>query len=317
MKRILTLCFSLFVVLAGASSVQAGLLVYEGFDGYTPGAGLEGSTPNENTVGLDTTRAYVDDSENPRYTDTVLADGLTFGSLRTSGGALGFSNTGGTGIEPSVGTNVIGAYLSSDASGYTGDLWNSYLVNLAIQGDLPGDGMGIRIGSSPATSNSGFNSWADSRNSSENVGVGYNFGHTRGETGAAGLELDTTYIIISCFTNAGVALSGSVNGTATLWALTEAQFADFLATGGDETALANALVTATTSQTVNSGTQTFAGAFGFVSVNDAGTIDELRWGSSLESVIPVVPVPEPATVALVLGMGAGLLGMACRLRHQA
>ncbi|MDR1279529.1 MAG: PEP-CTERM sorting domain-containing protein [Opitutaceae bacterium] len=315
MKRILTLCFSLFVVLAGASSVQAGLLVYEGFDGYTPGAGLETSTPNENTAGLDTTRAYVDGgTTGNRYTDTVLAEGLTFGSLRTSGGALGFSNTdGGSGS-----TNVIGAYLSSDVSGYTGTLWSSYLVNLTFQGtDAVGNGMGIRIGNSPSDSvNDRFNSWADSRAGSKSVGVGYGPGIGSGEKGTADLELNTTYIIISCFTNAGVTLSASVKGTATIWALTEAQFADFLATGGDETALASVAVTATATQTVSSGTRAFTGAISFVSVNDVGTIDELRWGSSLESVTPVVPVPEPATVALVLGMGAGLLGMACRLRHR-
>ncbi|MDR1284242.1 MAG: hypothetical protein LBK99_26000 [Opitutaceae bacterium] len=315
MKRILTLCFPLFIVLAGSSSVQAGLLVYEGFDGYTPGTGLEGSTPNENTVGLDTTRVYVDGAATERYTDTVLADGLTFGSLGTSGGALGFSNTG----ETSNGVNVLGAYLSSDVSGYTGTLWNSYLVNLTIQGTGATAGMGIRIGASPSESTSRFNSWGDSRNGSNNTRVAVTYGSgTTGKDGTAGLELNTTYIIISRFTNAGLDLGVSVSGTATLWALTETQFADFLAAGGNETALANVSVTAmVTENPVTSGKQTFTGAISFVSANDAGTIDELRWGSSLESVTPVVPVPEPATVALVLGMGAGLLGMACRLRHQA
>ncbi|HSI07680.1 MAG TPA: hypothetical protein VK985_03755 [Rariglobus sp.] len=288
----------ILAVVTTAVPVRATLLVYEGFNGYTTGA-LAGQTPNNNTVGLDTAVGYYDDGVSTTRTlnYSVQNTGLTFGSLTTSGGALSFT----------AGTNVIGADLGVT---FTGTLWSSYLINLSARGSASNDGALIRIGLKPSDSTGGhFNSWADSRptTASTTVSVGYNATTLASTNGTASLSLNTTYIIISSFTNVGTPLSAGTTGVAKLWALTASQYAAFLSAGGDETALAGTSVTATATQTITSGTFTFStsDAFALVTVNDAGVVDELRYGSALADVTPT-PIPEPAATAAIMGIGCGL-----------
>lgn len=277
---------------AGLTSARANLLIYEGFTGYTSGQ-LAGQNPNDYTVGLNKTVAYYDGNSPSRAGGFTLTTGLTFGSLQTSGGALAFNAS----------TNVIGTSLNLGTS-FSGTLWSSYLVNFSTQGNDAANGALIRIGGTPQDSTgSRFTSWADSRASSKNVAVGYASGGT-GINGNAALVPGTTYIIISRFTNVGATLSSSSPGVATLWALTEAQFANFLAAGGDEAALTLTSVTATASHSVSSGTYSLSGALSLVTVNDTGVFDEIRFGSSLAD---VTPVPEPGSSALFAGLGGLLL----------
>jgi len=298
---------TVILALAGVSVSRATLLVYEGFNGYTTGT-LAGQTPNANTAGLDTTVGYYDGGGTRTAGYTIQATGLSLGSLQTSGGALAFTS----------GTNVIGPDIEIGATAFTGTLWSSYLVNLASpKGGNTGDGAVVRIGTSPADSANGhFNSWADSRTSgtaSTNVGIGYGSTTPTATNGTAPLAVSTTYIIISSFTNVGASLSSGTSGVAKLWALNASQFASFLAAGGDEAALAGTSVTATATQTVTTGTFTFSSsnAIGLVTVGDIGVIDELRFGSSLAD---VTPIPEPATTALLLGIGCGVLITRRRIR---
>ncbi|MFA6963012.1 MAG: hypothetical protein WC205_19825 [Opitutaceae bacterium] len=99
--------------------------------------------------------------------------------------------------------------------------------------------------------------------------------------------------------------------------MTESQFGSFIAAGGTEAALQTASVTATAMQTVSSGgpfTFNSNTAFGIVTVNDVGVIDELRFGSALADVIPI---PEPATTSLFLSAACGLHALLHRRRPGA
>lgn len=286
--------------LATMPNVRASLLVYEGFNGYTIGK-LEGQIPNANTTGLDTisTKGYYDGATTSRAgTFTAQASGLTFGTLATSGGSMGFT----------TGTNVIGADIEIGSTAYTGTLWNSYLITFTAKGTAQtgGEGAVLRVSAAPNdNTNSRFNSWADSRSGTSNTqAVGY---AATGVDGSGTLALNTTYIIIGKFTNVGVTLSPSVQGVATQWALTESQFAAFLAAGGDEAALGSVTITGMSTQTVSSGTTNIfssASAFAFVSVNDSGTFDELRYASTLAEVVPT-NIPEPSSAAALAALAIG------------
>jgi hypothetical protein len=292
----------LFATLAGfAPSARATLYVYEGFNGYTTGA-LAGQKPNANTVGLDTTVGYYDDGSNRTSGFSIQSTGLTLGSLQTGTGALAFSS----------GTFVIGADISQTA--ITGTLWSSYLINFSTNSAASGNGTLVRIGTTPADSgtNTRFTSWADSRNTSTNVGVAYN-GAT-GTDGTAGLATGTTYIIISRFTNVGSTLTSGAPGTATLWAMTASQFNSFIAAGGTEVALESASVVATATQSTTTGgpfTFNSNSAFGIVAVGNVGVIDELRYGSALVDVT-FTAIPEPAATTALVGLAAAL----CTVRRK-
>jgi hypothetical protein len=119
--------------------------------------------------------------------------------------------------------------------------------------------------------------------------------------------------VINTFANVNVALTAGppeVAGIGRSFVLTEAQFATMRAyPGGPEAFLNDAaanpsMVTAYVTSTANTGNNGFISAdfLQMVKVGSGGTMDELRYGDSLESVIPV---PEPASAFLVLlGMGA-------------
>lgn len=291
------------ITLAAAFPSRATLLVYEGFSGYTAGA-LEGQNPNANTVGLDQTVGYYDGAATSRAGGYSLTTGLSLGSLSTSGGALAYTTA----------TNVIGADINIGATPFTGTLWTSYLVRLSTRGGGAADGTLLRIGDSPSdNSDIRFTSWSDSRLGSNNVATSYST--ATGNNGTAPLVLNTTYIIIASFTRVGSSLSSGNPGVATLWALNETQFADFITNGGNETALAGTSVTATATHSTTSGTFTFVtgDATSLVTVNGTGVFDELRFGSSLAD---VTPIPEPAATTAVMGFGCGLLLLYRRHRRS-
>jgi hypothetical protein len=286
-----------------ASPARASLLIYEGFN-YTAGSTLAAVSPNASTTtGLDTTTAY---SGTGAGNYTVQASSLSFGSLQTTGGSVAVTAS----------TSVASAKISL-ASAFTGTLWSSYLVSISSQGSATGDGALLRVASNNSNLNERFLSFADSRATSTNVAVGYD---STPVLSGNSLALSTTYLIISKFTNVGAALSTETTGQSTIWALTEAQFANFILGGGTESYLNSASVTGTSTgisarATDTSTTGTFSLATGnfaaLVTVNDVARFDELRFGTEL---IDVTPVPEPASFGLVAGIG--LLGMVSFRRRQ-
>lgn len=291
-------------VLLAASFVpsQAALLVYEGFN-YTTGSALNTITPNASTTGLDKTTAY-GGSGVANYT---VQSGLTFGSLTTTGGS----------ISSAASVTAVGAVKLSLTS-YVGTLWSSYLVNFSsLSNATVGNGALTRVSNDTSNNGERFNSYADSRTSTgsptTNLGIAYNAASNI-TVGTTSLSLNTTYILISKYTNVGSAVN-SGTGTGTLYALSLSQFNSFISAGGAESWLNAASigtgasdVTGRVSSTNNaSSTYLFqSGAYAqFVNVNDGVTFDELRYGSTLTD---VVPVPEPGTVGLAaLGAGTAFL----------
>ena len=127
----------------------------------------------------------------------------------------------------------------------------------------------------------------------------------------AALTLGTTYIIIGRFTGVG-----TTSGTSTVWALNATQFANFIAAGGTETALANTSVTATATQTPASALRNFitTDAFALITAGGTGTLDEIRFGSALADVAPSA-VPEPSAAAALAGL-AGVLAVSQSRRRR-
>lgn len=298
---------SAFLLAASFVPSQAALLVYEGFN-YTTGSTLNTITPNASTVGLDKTTAYAGNGAS-NYT---VQSGLTFGSLTTTGGS----------ITSSASVTAVGAAKLS-LNTYVGTLWSSYLVSFSsISNTAVGNGALTRVSNDTSNNGERFNSYADSRipsgSPSTNLGIAYNAASNI-TVGTTSLSLDTTYILISKYTNVGSAINAGT-GTGTLYALSLSQFNSFISAGGTESWLNSASigtgasdVTGRVSSTNNaSSTYLFqSGAYAqFVNVNDGVTFDELRYGSTLTD---VVPVPEPGTVGLVT---AGALGVFLSLRRN-
>lgn len=275
----------------GATSAHAALLVYEGFDGYS--GNITASTkPNGNTVGLNTTVGYAG--------SLSITTGLSFSSLQVNGGAAGYAN---------VTTNP----QLSLASSYSGTLWGSYLINIASRGSGSSDGVEIRVNTALYSGGTSyFRSAADTRNgTSPNAGVSYQ--QNSFSDAPISLSLNTTYLVISKFTNVGTSLSSGISGVGTLYVLTSNQFDAMVSSGNAESYLDSSTVGAgitarVSSAAVQSGTFSFAsGNYLQISTqtSDSGIIDEIRYGSTLAD---VTPVPEPTAIAfLFLAGGAWAL----------
>jgi hypothetical protein len=287
------------VVFATAPTItHAALLVYEGFQGYgANGTTLSGKNPNANTIGLDKNEGW---GGNAGLTTFAIADGLTFGPLVTQGGSLQMAQ------------GLVSANL--DLTAYTGTLYGSHLVQITTR---PADGIQIRIGDFPdMTTNQRFLTEADSRigtGGTDQASIGYN-GAAVGRTGQV-LPVGT-YLLISRFTNVGSILSTENPGIGTLWVLTQDQFTHMVNTSSnwelylDSTATgtaSNAIYGRATTSAVTSGNYAFDSDsyVHFVQSGGAGYFDELRYGSTLVSVLPV---PEPGRTLLALG-GLTLLAM--------
>jgi hypothetical protein len=139
------------------------------------------------------------------------------------------------------------------------------------------------------------------------------------------LLIDTTYMMIGRYTNVGTALSDTTTGVATMFALTADQWDSFVAGGGDDAYLDNAIVgtgvgtiSATATATVTSGTFSFAnGDFvqTVVAASGSGTetflFDNMLYGTTLAD---VAPIPEPSSYALLMGLSVGALLVTRRRR---
>lgn len=302
------LCVAAFL---SGPCADAALLVYEGYNGYTPGAmGSTGPTgnanPNGNTIGLDKAVAYAPTSvSNYTFTDTPM----TFGSLPVSGGSLTFNG----------GTAIIAGELdfTNPAAGST--LWNGYLIRITTRGAGSGDGFHSRVATNTGTGGVHFQSYPDNRGTTTTE-AGIRYVDTQQLAGAS-LTLDVDYFILSSFTNAGTTLSAGTPGVATMYAFNLAQFGNLMAATNREDYLAalsqgtgDTNATIKVSQSVTSGSQTFTNTqfVHFVSVNMSGSVDEMRWATDLESLLTI---PEPGTATL------GLLAFASaafrRKRHAA
>lgn len=279
--------------LAGAQS-DAALLVYEGFNGYTPGA-MTSVNPNGNTVGLDTVTAYAGGGVG-NYTFTN--SGMTFGSLSVSGGALTFDRTSGSAAV------IAGKMALLTPAGST--VWNSYLINITTAQAASGDGFHSRIATDTSTGGIHFQTFPDNRGGTASTEAGVRYADTAVTAGAS-LSTGIDYFILGSFTNVGSAPTVGSPAVATMYAFNLAQFGKLMEAADRNAYLASltqgggeSQATIKVSQTLTSGSsQTFiSGQFAhLVAVGMTGKVDELRWASDLDSAIPV---PEPGMASLGL-----------------
>lgn len=310
-KLIRVACASLIaLVVMGITltSTQASLLVYEGFSGYGTQS-LSGLAVSANAVGL--SGNYVTATANGI---SISSTGLTFG-----GGATTYAVSGGASTWALNGAGGVGVTLAMSTSSYVGTLYGSYLVNLGANPTTDAARAEVRFNASTTgvTGTSFYNSMAASTTLGQSA-VKYN---TAIITTPIAMVADTTYMVISKWTNVG----GTGTGVGTMWVLSSAQY-DTLMTAGHltdsylSTAVVGTDVTemvTSVSDTANPTTLANGEAmqliFGSGSALTTRTIDEIKFGSSL---LDVAAVPEPNSMALLLGSSAVLILVAYRRRSQ-
>lgn len=289
----------LAVLSISAPFSQGALLVYEGFTGYGTGE-LNGKEVSSASIGLS------GNWDGSFYTNRhqLTESGLTFSGLATSGGAL------------TTGADVRLSGIAMNHAGVTpgNTLYSSYLVNLS-GATTSGSGLLTRINGTSTTQSSGyFNAFADGRAGTQ-AATGYDstFDPSNHSANSSVIPTGQTFIVISSFTN----VASSSGGTASLYVLSQAQFLNLRNIG-----LSN-LATLTVGQgateawaTASASSASFNGSFDstdflhILSLSSSSTIDEIRYGTTLESVLPV---PEPSGVAVA---GIAILGMIGRRRRK-
>jgi len=306
MKPSITSFFPVLLVSLCLNQVaSAALLVNETYDSYNPidflTTGPTLDAPTANALGL--TGTYVVNNPGGGNGYSFTAGGLAFADYNTAAGnKLVFrANGGGT---------TIAAELSISSS-VTGTLYSSYLVNIDVANTNTGGFTEVRVATlvNQGGADTRFRSQPDSSVGSMN-GPGASYSANNGPGGlSTALTPDTTFMVISRFTNVGQSLSAGTPGTATTFVLDATQYLAFKATGFSESYLDTGTVTAR----INSTALTSGGPFEFANGNfiqiggigDTITyIDALKYGTDLTS---VVTVPEPSAAALiVLGSAMGL-----------
>jgi len=289
----------LAVVSVSAPLSQGALLVYEGFTGYGTGE-LNGQASSTASIGLS------GNWDGSSYTNRhqMTASGLTFSGLATGGGAL------------TTGNDVRLSGIAMDHAGVAtgGTLYSSYLVSLSGATNS-GSGLLTRVNGTSTTQASGyFNAFADGRASTQPA-VSYDttFDPANHTAGSSVIPTGQTFIIISSFTNVG----SSSGGTASLYVLSQAQFLNLRTIGLENLATltagqgtTEAWATASASSTTFNGSFDSADFLHILSLSSSSTIDEIRYGTTLEAVLPV---PEPSALVLT---GLAFTGFAIRRKRS-
>ncbi|RRJ95065.1 hypothetical protein Ga0100231_012850 [Opitutaceae bacterium TAV4] len=292
-----------FGLLTGTA--RAELLIYEGFNGYVDGT-LRGQTVSTHSIGLRAESAWGSSNSNATTGINIQSTGLTFSNLAVSGGSAFQKSSSGT---------HSGAYLSDSLATYSGTLYGSYLIQFSTSPSTDKTPYAIvDIAASPTdVTTRRFASAADNSGSSNNtLAVGYDGPAANATNSSISLPAGATYIVLARFTNVGVQLDADTTGMATQWVLSETQFDYFKATSfaGLETATIGSgttnVICTVSDDAVTSGTYSLTGALQLsMNANSSSrtfTIDEIRFGTSLNDVTPLVP--EPRTMALLIGCAA-------------
>lgn len=282
---------------------QAALLVYEGFIGYDPEKNFLEMGPNEHTIGLANAAAYGSSTSNIPD-DMRPGDGLTFGALQVSGGAMHYS--GGA-------ANIASASITSTTSSPT--IWLSYLVQLSTVSTGTGSGHEVRLFQGAA---SYFRVAGDSRGSGatfERPSVSYTGSGSQVAPTAlvpSASETQNTYMILA-------SLDSSSTGTgARLWVLDSTSFANFVDGGRQESFLNDPLNVYGSATAAYGGggrgwnTEAAPALMEIIIQNGTNQwtiMDEIRYGETLHDVTPLIPEPTSAGLAAI-----GVLGLLMKRR---
>jgi hypothetical protein len=293
-KSLMTLLALPFTGMLLSSNLSATLLVYEGFDyDLTDATSMSGEAIT--ALGMDGSYSETANGGSSTYSTTDLSFGSNF--LSTTGGSLFQTVTSPTGSRWSVLTGN----LTDTATSYTGTLYSSYLVNFTSFGGDTGAAY-VRVKNDNDTNR--LISAADYSGATATSAVSYDADAVASESGA--LLVDTTYLVVSRYTN--ILVSGG--GTADQFIFTLADYESWLSDGsGLETNIGSyATYTATDTSTETKGfTHNLQFAMGTSEIGtESAYFDELRYGSSLSDVVAVT-VPEPATFALLMGLSGAVL----------
>lgn len=288
-------------VLCVAVAAQGALLVYEPFN-YTSGQDL--STLAVTGTGLGTTWAGA------AGTFTTQSGSLAFSNFPTSGGKMWIDSAG----DPAN----LWTTIPSNPNATGSDLWCSYLVDM-VQFGNNGTSDGIYVNTAKSSESPTVARFIVSPDNmtATNTGnpttmaptIGAADGATTNGTGP--LAVNTTYLVVADFQ-----VSTSTKGT--MWILSPDQY-DAIKAGGITLAELNSPGAVTQKIVGTIGSNVGWGAFSKLnfsawarsaSQHEQASIDELRYGTTIDDVLPT-PTPEPATLVL---MSLSLVGLLRRRR---
>lgn len=303
--RLIVVASSLAVVLLAtlAAVAPGAVLVYDGFE-YGLGQQLSftgtGGEANPSPVwaggiGFDDNSPWGIGSTSGTGTHlATIVPNLSFSSLVTAGNAVNLDAPGADSVLLSRPLNV---------SLTTGTLWGSYLYRPTIATNVAV----ARLNSLQFT--------GATTAKFQNCGAvsGKTFGGVAGGPGLATnadgpvLASGNTYLLIAKFDNLGQ------TGLATWWALSEANFTSLVSAGISEANLSLYCTDTVTATGQASQTLTASDFLHLYTYSGVNIYDEVRFGTSLADVAPIVP--EPATLTLLaMGLG-GVLAYARKPRN--
>jgi len=220
-------------------------------------------------------------------TSTFQSSGLTFSSkfLPVSGGCLRLS-------APAAGNySLLGVQLHAGTTFGT-PLYGSYLVRFNSLSNALDAGALLQVGSVPLTGGAvWFNAEADSRLALQRPGVSYDGTPTAAVSGA--LATNTTYLVVTRFTNVGKVLSSSLPGVADTWVFTATDYDNWRNAGAVENQLSSYASFSATDSITSGSTYSFNNTRFLqlrVAAGTGGTaqsvdFDELRFGGNLDAVL--------------------------------
>lgn len=287
--------------LALLHSLAAGdVYLYEGFAGYVSGQ-LPGQTISSLAVGLDTTTSII--GGGTAAVNTLEAVGLELGSLQVSGGRALYSSP--TGAASYTGFRYNGPEV-------TGTLYSSFLTRIETsQNNASSVGLRVNTLNNSSGASSYFYTFADTA-AGTRTGIQYENAAAGTVSSTQTLPLNAVHVIIGRFTRVGQSLTLETPGLATTYVLTATQFDYFKAGGFTDAELDNAPIgtgamevfsrvsdAAVTSGNFNTLTSGRGIQFGVgnAGMNQTVSYDEIRFGSSLDAVLPL-QVPSSAVVSL-------------------
>lgn len=290
MQRKTTL--AVLLALAAGAEARADLIIAEPFD-YTASEALDGKNGGTGFSGA---------------WSTSISAGAT-GSATVTAGSLGFSNfpTAGNKLSVSLDTIPGGSALavepkrSVNASAGSGDLWASFLYRRTDTTNVNTSRIAeIRIGPS-GTGTSPQMGMRAKVSGSQGVAVRYD-GSPGSTAATSSIQDGSVYLLIAKFAD----LDQASGGAAQMWVLRASDYDGIKAGGITEAELNTAAYLKATD--VQAAKKVSVGDLITISNSSSAVsfgidVDELRYGTDLQSV-----VPEPAAVGGVIGAGLLLAG---------